>query len=169
MDLISKNFPNEEALKKYLSEHPKADKSKHKVVEDKGEVKPKSESKPKSDGGGKDDHFKNQWEKALSERLGRPATDADFDILKGQMKQFVQKEKAKADPAFDKKPPESPKPDARDPFVQQWSKALSTQLGRPATQDDIDILKGKMRQFVQKAKEASIESRVAFRFIGSSI
>jgi hypothetical protein len=158
---LAREFPTEESLKKYLSEHPKADKNKHRVVERGDSKAPKSE-------GGKDDHFKSQWQKALSERLGRPATEADFDILKGQMKQFVQKERSKSDPAFEKKPPDSPKPDAKDPFVQQWSKALSTQLGRPATQDDIDILKGKMRQFVQKAKEASIESRVAFRFIGSN-
>jgi len=160
---LAKEFPTQEALDTYLKAHPKADKHKHRVVENKG--KPPA---PKSEGG-KDDHFKNQWQKALSDNLGRPATEADIDILKGQMKQFVQKEKAKDAPVFDKKPKDAPKPDPKDPFVQQWSKALSTQLGRPATQDDIDILKGKMRQFVQKAKEASVETRVAFRFLGSSI
>lgn len=163
MDLTSKNFPTEEALKKYLSEHPKADKNKHHVVENKGDTKA-----PKSDGG-KDDHFKNQWEKALGDRLGHPPTEADMDILKGQMKQFVQKEKAKNAPVFDKKPKDAQKSNPKDPFVQQWEKALSTQLGRPATQDDIDILKDKMRQFIQKAKEASIETRVVFRFLGSNI
>lgn len=33
-DRIAKEFPTEEALKKYLQEHPKADKSKHKVVDE---------------------------------------------------------------------------------------------------------------------------------------
>jgi hypothetical protein len=160
---VARDFPTQKALDDYLKDHPKANKSKHRVVENKG-----GPTAPKSEGG-KDDHFKGQWQKALSERLGRPATEADFDILKGQMKQFVQKEKAKDKPVFDKKPQKAPELDQKDPFVKQWSKALSTQLGRPATQDDIDILKGKMRQFVQKAKEASVESRVAFRFIGSSI
>ena len=154
MQHVSKEFPSSEALKNYLREHPKADKSKHHV---KPEGKPEATNKD-------DDYFKSKWEKALSERLGRPATKADLDIIKGQMREFVKKEKTKEDPAFEEKPVDTTKPKENDPFVQQWGKALSQQLGRPATQEDIDILKGKMQQFVQKAKTASVPTRLMLRF-----
>lgn len=158
---VSREFPTEEALKEYLAKHPKADKSRHRVKKQDGETKP---SKPEEKGG-----FEGQWGEALSRQLGRPATKDDLDVLRGQMKEFVQKEKKKDEPVFDLRSedekPQEKKPDPKDPFVQQWGETLSRQLGRPATQDDIDILKGKMKGFIQKTKTASTRVRVYYRFL----
>ena len=45
-------FPTEEALKKYLKEHPDADRSKHHVVKDQGKAKPKDVTTGKGSGFG---------------------------------------------------------------------------------------------------------------------
>lgn len=45
MDEVATDFPSEEALKKYLEKHPKADKSKHKVVTPDDRAKAKQDKK----------------------------------------------------------------------------------------------------------------------------
>ena len=154
--VLAKEFPTEKALKDYLAEHPQADRGKHTVKKDEG----KGSDKPTSDA------FSTQWGDALGKKLGRPPTKEDFDVLRGQMTQFVRKEKAKDKPAFDKEP-DGPKPDPQDPFVKQWGGALEKQLGRPITKDDITVLRGQMTEYVQKMRHASLPTRVMFRFIAS--
>lgn len=156
-DLVSREFPSDEALAKYLKDHPRADKSKHKVK--KG---------PGGGGGGeekpKEDPFEKQWGEALEKKLGRKPTKEDFVVLRGQLTQFVQKNRDKA--VFDNE--DAGKPDPKDPFVQQWGDALERQLGRKPTKEDIDVAKGKMTQFIQQQrdkKEAHLTIRVATRFL----
>jgi hypothetical protein len=81
----AKSFPTNEALKEYLSKHPKADKSKHKVVEvDEDMERIKKELKPHQDiakGQAKSDKGKAK----RKEEKGKKEDDAHAEKLKKEL------------------------------------------------------------------------------------
>jgi len=82
---FAKNFPNDKALKDYLSKHPGADKSKHKVVEvDEDMERIKKELKPTQDiqkGQQKSDKGKAE----RKEEKGKKEDDAHAEKLKKEL------------------------------------------------------------------------------------
>jgi hypothetical protein len=206
--LTAKVWPTPEARTKYLIEHPQSDPGLHTVrkkkdgpAKEKGKADEDPKKKEEEAAAAKkkdeedsaaykkrrteeDERIRKDWGETLQRQLGRKPTDDDFVILRGQMKEFIRREKAKQDPDFEKKPdPNARKPDKSDPFVKQWEETLSNQLGRPATEDDIDILKSKMKIIVRdkidlfpskkdkekdKDKKAALLSeRVVFKFLSA--
>jgi len=75
-ELLAIEFPTQDAMKKYLDEHPDADKSNHKVVETKKDEPKKEEKKPESD---KPANKKDVVRKKINEFVGEHG-DAALDV-----------------------------------------------------------------------------------------